>query len=163
MVARPPRPVLAELRRHRPGARALAWAETADGYAVALPGHLAWGRGRIPLDWRLIGWHDIVRGGWDPDAGRLRWCDGAGGSEQVDLIRPGRLPLVFQDRVEATFALERRLGQGPEEIVLSAQRRLDDDQAALIWRITPLDPATLPPARLAEAERLLEKLRQSYD
>jgi hypothetical protein len=163
MFARLPRPVLADLRRHRPGARALAWAETEQGYVVALPGHLALGSGPEPRTWRLIGWHDIVRGGWDPDSGRLRWCDGEGEADQVELIRPGRLPLVFQDRVEATFALERRLGQGPEEIVLSAQRRLDDDQADLIWRITPLDPASLPPARLAEAESLLERLRLSYD
>ncbi|MDR1387119.1 MAG: hypothetical protein LBJ44_05930 [Propionibacteriaceae bacterium] len=161
MLARLPGPVRADLRRLSPRARVLAWAETESGHAVALAGQLAWSRGAA--DWGLIGWHDVVRGSWDSATSQLAWQDGQGREERIELTRPGRLPIVFQDRVEATFVLERRLGQGRQAVVVSAQRRLDDDQAALIWRLTPIDRTAVRPDDLEEAERLLERLRASYD
>jgi len=153
-----PREQVKALRAALPGAKALAWGEGPDGYVVALPSHLALGRDAA---WDLVAWHDVVHGGWDADAERLTWRDAAGEARSVELTRAGELPVVFRERVDATFVAAEQVGPPEAAAAVTVQRRLDAPGAALVCRVAPVDPARPPSASTREAaERRLAELRR---
>jgi hypothetical protein len=159
-----PRTELTALRAVVPAARVLAWARAHrtggdEVYAVALIGQFAVGRATT---WAVTGWHDIVRGGWNPDPGRLRW-ESAGRTEFVDLIEPGRLPAVFRERVDAAVIIKETIGPEGGALIVSGHRRLGDPDAPALWRTTVVDPTTPPsPATIKAAERRLQELQRDF-
>jgi hypothetical protein len=127
-------------------------------YAIALVGHLAIGR---TGGWTIVGWHEIVRGGWGPDTGHLTWTDTWGQDRVLALVNPGHLPALFRERVDATVLIEDKIGLQQGAVIVSAHRRLDDPDAPPVWRTTVLDPATPPsPDIMAAAQERLRELRQ---
>jgi hypothetical protein len=153
-----PKADVAGLRKTLPGERVLAWATTDGGHAVALTGHLALGAGDT---WELIGWHDLVRGGWDPKAGILHWQPAQGERRSVRLADPRDLPPLFRERLNDTILVEERLGGPADGVVVTVQRRLDEAQAPLIFRATPVDADNPPSAELsAAADRRLDDFRR---
>jgi hypothetical protein len=156
-VERLPKAVLAALKLAEPNSRVLGWAETADGYAVALKGSLALGRGTT---WELVAWHDIVHGAWNPDTSELSWLDGDGERRAITLAKRRDLPPVFRERVDETFLVEEKLGAGDDTITVSVQQRLGAP-GPLVFRATPSSPAAAAdPALAAQAAERLAQLQR---
>jgi hypothetical protein len=125
--------------------------------------------GRPAVDgWRAWAWHDLLRGDWRPEEGRLGWRDADGLCHSLVLTDPGDLPPVFRERIDATFLVEERVELGAEAAWATVQRPLGDwcqttplGGGPLVFRVTAADPArplsaelaTLAQARLAELRR----------
>lgn len=114
--------------------RVLAWAATADGVAVASPSALSYGDTE---GWTHLGWHEIERGGWDEEGGRLGWYRYGGERGELALTEPGRLPEVFRERVAASIVLEKfvpiRNGRG---VLISGRRDLAAPGSPITWNAT---------------------------
>ena len=96
------RATLTEVPGRQP--RILAWAASADGGLVILsPAAVS---ERSDGDWRHTGWHEIERGGWNAETGRLHWQTYAGRRAALALADPGNLPAVFKERVDASIVFE---------------------------------------------------------
>lgn len=173
--------------------RVLAWATTLDGYAVASPSVLSYsgsgagaagaaaptvepshgdpadtepaaaGPARGELGWVHLGWHEIERGGWDEESGRLVWSrypdrdrgprapgDGGaaagadsaaavdGSAADVDggvvLTEPGRVPEVFRERVAASIVLEKFVPiRNGRGVLISGRRDLAEGEVSIAW------------------------------
>ena len=140
-------------------ARVLAWARGDQGPVVALVDRLAL---RSSDGWRFVAWHEIAKGGWQAESGRLRWTLVTGERDEVTLAQPGSLPEVFRDRVGASIVVHERLElERGRAAMIVARRRLDDD-APLIWSLTPQGgPFDSLQADRAYAE--MARLRAEYD
>lgn len=140
----------------------LAWGETPDGGAVVglTDRFCVWADG----EWRSVGWHDVVRGGWNDEAGSLHWTARDGVSHEVALSDPGRMPELFRERVEASILLARtvELGGG-RRIIVSARRDLADAHAPALWLVTP-GPRTdmADPEVVAIAQAKIAELQGEY-
>ncbi|MFV0451654.1 MAG: hypothetical protein ACK5LS_05320 [Propioniciclava sp.] len=140
----------------------LAWAETADGIAVALPDRLLVRRGD---GWEELPWDDVLSGGWDDDALALRWRRMSTSQESsVDLIDPKSLPEVFRERVEATILVQQVVHASPgRAITLTARRSLGDAATSIRWTAHPAPGVRMEGETLAYAERALARLRAEYE
>ncbi len=145
-------------RRPRP----LAIGRGGDGQVVGLVDRLAY---RADGDWRQEFWHEVERGSWDPATRQLRWTNVAGDAHEVELITPGLLPDLFNERVTASIACLQVVDlTGTGTAVITARRDLGEPTAPLIWRTSPGkgvragqvagDPLVV---------RELERLRAEYD
>lgn len=151
----------AGLRAHTGGRpRVLAWAPAESGAVVALPERLA------VLDgdgWTSIGWHEVLRGGWDADASALHWT-GPDGGRSVPLADPGRLPEVFRERVEATILVQRSVDLARGRFVIVSARRDPWGEAPVAWALHPGPGVRLEDPDTAEqAAAALERLRAEYE
>jgi hypothetical protein len=124
-------------------ARILAWATTPDGFAIGSPSVLSLGSASAPPGehsagaWLHLGWHEIERGGWDSDTGRLGWVLYGGERGQAELLEPGRLPEVFRERVAASIVLERSVPiLNRRSVMISARRDLAAGADAITWNTT---------------------------
>ncbi|MFT3861016.1 hypothetical protein [Micropruina sp.] len=138
----------------------LAWARGPAGPVVGLAGRLAV---RTPVGWRFVGWHQIDSGGWDAASGRLHWTLIGGGADEVVLEAPGSLPDLFRERVGASIVLQERfeMSRGRAAIIV-ARRRLDDDQAPLVWSVTR-QGGDFDASQIERAGDELARLRAEYD
>lgn len=111
--------------------RVLAWATTSDGFAIASPAVLSYG----DVDgWTHLGWHEIERGGWEADPGRLTWSRYGGEQGSVELTEPGRLPEVFRERVAASIVLEKFVPiLNNRGVLISGRRDLAEGDVEITW------------------------------
>ena len=151
--------------RSLPGGRArrriLAWAPGPTGYAIASVGGLAVGSA---AEFRQLGWHEIERGGWDVEQGRLTWklCDAE--REHVELAEPGRVPEVFRERVAASIAMEKFVPLTGERGVLVTARRDLTQNLPPQWHATLTRGLRWDTPGVAEAvETVLADVRHEYD
>lgn len=157
------RATLAEVPGRQP--RILAWAPSVDGGLVILsPAVLSQ---HSAGDWQHTGWHEIERGGWNAETGRLHWQTYAGRRGAVALAAPGRLPAVFKERVDASIVFERfvPLTAGSDRgIVVNGRRNLSDEASSIGWHATLTRGVTwrTPGVRDFAAETVAE-LRRAYD
>jgi hypothetical protein len=114
--------------------------------------------------WAQIAWHEIERGGWDQAAQRLHWTSVNGAEVALPLDDPGRLPQLFQERVNATVAYTQHLTfDGRRSVVISARRSLVDLGAPLSWHLTPGKATTAEQvAASTEVELELRRLRRDF-
>lgn len=111
--------------------RVLAWATTPDGLAIASPSALSYGD---VSGWQHLGWHEIERGGWDGETGRLTWSRYGGEQGFVELTEPGRLPEVFRERISASIVLEKFVPiVNNRGVVISGRRDLADGDVEITW------------------------------
>ena len=70
-------------------ARILAWARTPAGFCIASPATLSY---EDEEGWRHVGWHEIERGSWNAELGKLSWAlhAAAGPAIASRLARAGR-------------------------------------------------------------------------
>ncbi len=118
--------------RAQPGrqVRVLAWAKTPEGFAVGSPSALSIGED----SWDHLGWHEIERGGWDGETGRLTWTRYGGEMGSVEITEPGRLPEVFRERVSASIVLEKFVPiVNNRGVVISGRRNLADGELEITW------------------------------
>lgn len=115
--------------------RVLAWAKTAAGHAVGLPGQLAY---EAAGEWNSQPWHEIDKGNWDEQAARLTWTSADGSSHELELVDGKRLADLFNERVTASIVFRRRVDLGRGRYVAVALRRdLGYDGERTLWRATP--------------------------
>ncbi len=142
--------------------RVLAWATMPNGYAIASPSALSYGS---ESGWDHLGWHQIERGGWDSESGRLAWTLYGGGSGDVSLDKPGRLPEVFRERVAASIVLEKfvpiRNGRG---VLISGRRDLAEGERSITWNSSLGRGLTWQVEGVHEAtEAAIAQVRTEYD
>lgn len=164
----------------------MAWAKsTDDQYVIGAAGVLSISSGAAgQLHWQHIGWHQIERGGFDADTSSLRWTlyadrqaddelEGLTGA--VALRQPGRLPLVFRDRVNASIAVEQFIGLRDDEpapgrqhrvpgVIVSGRRDLGRRNAPIQWRASvPRGISWDAPGIRELAAESVARLRAEYD
>lgn len=150
---------LADRLGERP--RILAWARTAQGWAVGLPGTLAV---QTDGEWTFQPWHEIGHGGWDAATGRLRWEDVDGGQHELVLQRAGRFPDLFNERVTSSIVFTRRVPVGRDRhATVTLRRDLGSDAGATTWRVTPGPGVDLTDAAVSEQlEAALQEARNDF-
>ena len=139
----------------------LAWALTEDGYLIALHDRLV----RIASDQvTQLGWHDILRGGWDDENKTMRWTVMSTGEQvTVLLVEARRFPEVFKERVEATFLFQTSIHPASSKTVtISARRNLMDERAPVLWTAHPARGTVMDPDTVAFTEAELGRLRAEY-
>jgi hypothetical protein len=138
--------------------RVLTWGRTADGVAVGTIGVLA----VLGDEDEAIAWHDIVRGGWDADANRLRWRSRSGGERSIVLTETGRLPELLQERVQASIVVQRSVEIAPRRTVIIAGRR-DLASGVVDWTVDGGPGVNLAdPQTAALASEQVALLRSEY-
>ena len=139
----------------------LAWARTEDGYLIGLRDRLV----RIASEEVTeLGWHDILRGGWDGESKTMRWVQmSTGETTRVPLVEPGSFPEVFKERVEATFLFQTAIHPRPgKTITISARRNLMDEGARVLWTAHPAAGVKMDEETVAFTEAELGRLRAEY-
>jgi hypothetical protein len=115
--------------RAEPGrpARILAWAgglapSGTQQFCIGSPAVLSSGG---PDGWQHVGWHLIERGGWNGELHQLSWVQVDGRRGAVQLDKPGRLPELFRERVEASIVVKQFVPlAGERGVTISARRDL---------------------------------------
>ncbi|QDP96219.1 hypothetical protein FOE78_10160 [Microlunatus elymi] len=178
----------------------LAWQLGTDRqYAIASTGLLSIAAGDDDqLDWRHVAWHRIERGSFDADSNTLRWkayLESPAGSRPdpswsatedgaLSLLEPGRLPVVFRDRVSASIAIQRfipleldgsqirprmiepitRKTDRRRGVIISGRRDLSATAAAIEWRVSlPAGVGWDTPGISELAAEAATGLRAAYD
>ncbi len=113
--------------------RILAWAEAQDGFVLGGPAVLSYGSER---EWTHVGWHQIERGGWNAETRRLSWQQHGGKRGAVELVRPGRLPELFRERIEASIVMEKFVALAGERGVIVTARRDLGSAGTITWHST---------------------------
>jgi hypothetical protein len=141
--------------------RILAWAEGPAGFVVGSPASLSWGGEGA---WTHVGWHEIERGGWNAETATLSWMLHGGRRGSVALVKPGRLPELFRERIAATIALERFVPlAGDRGVIVTARRDLAAG-GAISWHSTLTRGLTWRSEGVqAAADRAMAELRSEYD
>jgi hypothetical protein len=120
-----------------------------------------------PVDgsWAELPWHQVERGGWDKPSQQLRWTTIDGDQVDLTLDDAGRLPQLFQERVNATVAYTQIVSFGAGlSAVISARRSLAESQAPLSWHISPGKATTAEQALASpEVSAELQRLRRDLD
>ena len=148
---------LAALVGHR--VDVLAWGEGAEATILATRTLLAL---RSRGEWHTWGWEEIASGAWRADSSAFRWTTTAGEKLEVALDDVGRLPELFQERVQAsTVASEtHELTKGRVQIV---GRRTLDGADAIKWYATASAGASLAdPATAAFVVDRTDQLADEY-
>ena len=152
-----------ELRRAHPKAGdVLAVGTGGRVLAVACTECLAIRREGTDPAWTFVGWHLISQGGWNDPT--LSWKDAEGEGDSVQLDDPGRIPEVFQERVQASIVLQQVFdAPGGGHVVVAGRRRLGADEP-IVWQVTTLGKARLSNPEVAEfATAMAQQLRADYD
>lgn len=157
-----PAAVHASLTRHlgrRP--TVLAWAPTAQGHVVGLPGGLLVEDG---AGWRAHPWHEIDAGAWDEATGRLSWDDTAGQRHEVVLEGRSGFTDLFNERITASVLFTRRIDFGKgRHLTLALRRCLEPGDDRTEWRVTPSEGVDLAsPQVQALVEQELASARADF-
>ncbi len=153
---------LAEVVDATADCRVLAWGRDGENYAVGFPGHLVYDDG---AGWHVLAWHRVLRGGWDKENQRLTWVDYDGGRGALPLDRPGTLPDLFKERVEASIMVQLQVPVAGTKhgVVVVGRRALGAEPPVMEWHAS-LNKGTRwsdPGAREA-AEDALASLQAEY-
>lgn len=142
-------------------ARVLAWGRTADGAVVALHDRLLH---VVDGSVNELGWHDVLRGGWDDANQMMRWVRMSTGEETtVPLVEAGSFPEVFKERVETTFLFQTAVYPRPgAAVTISARRNLMDGETPVLWTAHPARGVRMDDDAIAFVEAELGRLRAEY-
>jgi len=166
LFERPPRPdraQLAELHDQTGDTeRPLAFG-TGDGTAVFITRNRFAVRGTNGR-WLVLGWEEILSGGWVNDARMLRWTTMTGAPGEITLDDPGLVPELFRDRVNASFVAEERVTVPGGEVLITGRRNPGSPGSEVFWHALPMRGADLddPQTRQLVID-VTEQLRANYD
>lgn len=142
--------------------RVLASGRSPDGQVVGLADRLVYKQDGV---WRQLAWHEVDRGAWDGQSGRLVWSDVHGHADELELTEAGPITDLFNERVTASIACVRTVDLATRgKAVITARRDLGNQAAPLIWGVSPGKGVS---SEQADADPLvaleLERLRAEYD
>ena len=147
-------------------ARILAWAAGSDEpgggtFCIGSPAVLSTGG---VSGWQHVGWHLIERGGWNAELRQLSWVQVDGRRGAVHLDRPGRLPELFRERVEATIVVRQFVPLAGERGVTVSARRDLAPGGGLDWHTSLTRGLSLQSEAVqAAVEDALAAIRAEYD
>lgn len=111
---------------------------------AALPTHLAYGDDD---GWTLIAWHEVNRGGWNPETQRLEIdqhgavIDGivqpGGRRHRIHMPHPERIAEVMSERVTATILFSRQVELPESSSVLTVVARRNLADQTIQWLAVP--------------------------
>jgi hypothetical protein len=147
-------------------ARILAWARTPTGFCIASPTMLSYGGEE---GWKHVGWHEIERGSWNAELRTLTWVLHAppgmpSPRGSVELVEPGRLPVLFRERIVASIAVEKFVPLVGERGVTITARRDLGGTGAVAWHGTLTRGLTWQTEGIQTAvDQAMEQVRTEYD
>ena len=119
--------------------------------------------------WKHVGWHEIERGSWNAELGKLSWVLHAAPGKpsprgSLELVEPGRLPELFRERISATIAIEKFVPLlGERGVTISARRDLGGG-GAVAWHSTLTRGLSWETDGVrAAVDQAMEQLRTEYD
>jgi len=137
--------VVADLQTHRGGAsRVLAHASGPDAEVLCVVDALALRRAG---EWTLIEWQMVQSGGWKGERSRLEWQLADQSRGHVVLDDPGRVPEVFQERVNASIIIQQGFDvPGGGRVMIAGRRSLvpGEQDRPLVWQAVAQGKAKLP-------------------
>lgn len=137
----------------------LAQATGPDTVVVGLPAQFAIRRAG---EWRIVGYHEVTRGGWRPAERVLWWEQPDGQAFEVELEHQGRFPELFKERVTATMLVDRVVGEPGLQVRVTARRDLSDT-GEVSWRASPVGGTRADaPGLAAFVQDAIEDLRADY-
>jgi hypothetical protein len=116
-----------------------------------------------------VGWHEIERGSWNAELGKLSWALHAApgqssASGSLELVEPGRLPELFRERISATIAIERFVPLVGERGVTITARRDLGSTGTVFWHGTLTRGLSWETDGVrAAVDQAIEELRTEYD
>lgn len=110
-----------------PRAKILAQGRDADGQPVVV-GTVDKVAVKRDGEWVAMGWHEVERGSWRAEKGIFRWTDMHGEAYEASLERPGQLPMLFQERVQASTVGSVQHDLDPGEVRIIVRRSLGADE-----------------------------------
>ena len=119
--------------------------------------------------WKHIGWHEIERGGWNAELRKLSWVLHAAPGKpsprgSLELLKPGRLPELFRERISATIAIERFVPLVGERGVTITARRDLGASGTVAWHSTLTRGLSWETDGVrAAVDQAMEELRTEYD
>lgn len=128
------------------------------GEGVVLVGTRAHLARRVGDTWRVWGWEEVGSGSWIGEADMFRWRTVEGERFEAQLTDPGRLPELFQERVQASTVVQSVVDGTRGQVQIVGRRSLGESPK-LHWYAVPSggadleDPATRA-AVVAETDRL---------
>lgn len=128
------------------------------GEGVVLVGTRAHLARRVGDTWRVWGWEEVGSGSWIGEADMFRWRTVEGERFEAQLTDPGRLPELFQERVQASTVVQSVVDGTRGQVQIVGRRSLGENPK-LHWYAVPAggadleDPATRA-AVVAETDRL---------
>jgi hypothetical protein len=149
-----------------PFTRILAWAESRPGFCIASPAAFSHGN---DTGWEHIGWHEIERGSWNAELRRLTWVRYAAPGEapargSLELIKPGRMPELFRERILATIAVEKFVPLSGERGVTVTARRDLGRGGAVSWHGTLTRGLTWQTEGVpAAVDQAMDQVRAEYE
>lgn len=114
---------------------------------------------RVDGEWQVWGWEKIGSGSWNGESCTFAWRTVDGEHFEAKLTDPGRLPELFQERVQASTVVQSVVEGSPRGQVQIVGRRSLGRDASLHWYAVPSGGADLgdPLTRsvvVAETDRL---------
>lgn len=112
--------------------------------------------------WVVMGWHEVERGAWRGRTQRFQWSDFNGRPYEVELADPGQMPMLFQERVQASTVMTLLYDLDRGEVRIVVRRALDGSDAMSFYAV-PSSGASLDDPQTAEfVVRETDRLRAEY-
>jgi hypothetical protein len=151
-------PELTELLGTTP--RILAQGTGADGLVLAgTAEHLAL---HEEGGWRVFGWHEVERGSWRSETSTFRWWSMDGEKFAVELEDEGRLPELFQERVQASTVATFHYDLERGELRIVARRPLDGSNRMRFFAVASGGASLADEATRAFAVQETDRIKQEY-
>ncbi len=114
---------------------------------------------RVDGTWHVWGWEEVGSGSWNGESNTFVWRTVDGEHFEAELTDPGRLPELFQERVQASTVVQSVVAGAPRGQVQIVGRRSLGRHSSMHWYAVPsggadlADPLTRS-AVVAETDRL---------
>lgn len=144
-----------------PRAKILAQGRDADGQPVVV-GTVDKVAVKRDGEWVAMGWHEVERGSWRAEKGIFRWTDMHGEAYEASLERPGQLPMLFQERVQASTVGSVQHHLDPGEVRIIVRRSLGTDEQLQFFAVPSGGARLTDPMTAALVVEETDRLKAEY-
>ena len=144
-----------------PRAKILAQGRDADGQPVVV-GTVDKVAVKRDGEWVAMGWHEVERGSWRAEKGIFRWTDMHGEAYEASLERPGQLPMLFQERVQASTVGSVQHDLDPGEVRIIVRRSLGVDEQLQFFAVPSGGARLTDPMTAALVVEETDRLKAEY-
>ena len=112
--------------------------------------------------WVVMGWHEVERGAWRAEAGVFKWTDMHGTPYEAKLDKPGQLPMLFQERVQASTVVTVQRDLDPGEVRIVVRRSLGRESHMQFFAVPSGGARISDPATAAAVVEETDRLKAEY-